>query len=235
MFTRCWKSLPQRERSACAKLFQALQNAGDFDMEEECSLTRTWILQYIFFITVWNPIGLPHLLHYTSSVETCFSSVRVTFFLCVKMSPQSWTWKRGLESEEKVRTIINYRIIISSDFIWVMYNRALIPHEGLPCCGLQVTAATRAHSSPFQVVFEHWSRSGSSPWQWTAFQWSLAVAGRNRGTARARPEILERDQWPTFCQSSHFSLLAVTLHPLNQHICVFTVSGVSTFTPNGFQ
>lgn len=31
--------LPQREKSACVKLFQALQNTGDFDIEEECPLT----------------------------------------------------------------------------------------------------------------------------------------------------------------------------------------------------
>lgn len=63
----------------------------------------------------------------------------------------------------------------------------------LPCCWVQVTAATRKHSPPFQVVLGHWSKSGSSPWQWTALQWSLAMPGRNRGTVRARPEILEGD------------------------------------------
>lgn len=70
------------------------------------------------------------------------------------------------------------------------------PHsQYLPCCWVQVMAATVEHSPPFQVVLGHWSRSGSSPWQWTALQWSLAEPGRNRGTARACPEILEGDQW----------------------------------------
>lgn len=54
-----------------------------------------------------------------------------------------------------------------------------------PCCWVQVMAAAREHSPPFQIVFGHCSRSSSSPLQWTALQWSLAMPGRNRGTARA--------------------------------------------------
>lgn len=73
---------------------------------------------------------------------------------------------------------------------------SFLTHEaGLPLCWVQVTAAAREHSSPFQVVLGHWSRSGSSPWQWTANQWSLACWRRNKGTARARPDTLRGDRW----------------------------------------
>lgn len=90
----------------------------------------------------------------------------------------------------------------------------MILHEDhLPCCWLQVMAATMEHSPPFHVVLGHWSRSGSSPWQWTAFQWSLAVPGRNRGTSRARPDTLEGGA-NLLVKSWHFGLWAVNMHPL---------------------
>lgn len=117
--------------------------------------------------------------------------------------------------------------------------------EWQPCCCVHMTAATRAQSPPFQVIFGHWSRSDSSPLQWTALQCILVFKGAKRGTARAWLDILQNHieqsrqsgfrnvsnkQRSVVCLSSPVPVTTFTHSPVHMHVRMSACTPLLVFT-----